>query len=161
MGKIIWIIGLPSSGKSTLAHALANDIGAEVIDGDDIRGSQFTIGTDVGFSETQREHHLLRVDYMVKRLAKYTNVICSFIAPFPKARLQVTKDLLVYLNTPASVCEQRDTKGLWVKARAHEIKAFTGVSQAFIAPQEDEPCLKLDTSVKDVAQCIVEIKQCL
>jgi len=161
MGKIIWIIGLPCSGKTTIAQALAQDIGAEVLDGDDIRGSQFTIGTDTGFSEEQREHHLLRVNYMAQRLAKHTNVICAFIAPFSQARKRLTKDLLVYLNPPASVCEQRDVKGDWMKARKHRIKNFTGVSQEFQAPDKDEPCLKLDTSVKTVAQCIAEIKQCL
>lgn len=146
-GVVVWFTGLSGSGKSTIAftveHALAaQDHLAYVLDGDNIRHG---LNNDLGFCAADREENIRRIGE-VSRLFADTGVIAlsSFVSPYRSDRDKVRKllaegDFLeVYVNTPLEVCEQRDPKGLYKKARAGEIPNFTGVSDPYEAPLSPE-----------------------
>ena len=116
--------------------AAANRFGCEVLDGDTIR--DFFANRD--FSREGRERHLLGVAKMAKMLSKHTDVICSFITPYEGVRekvLEILPDnaLMIHVSTSLEVCEQRDVKGLYSKARSGEIENFTGISDPFDEPK--------------------------
>ncbi len=159
---IIWLTGLPCSGKTTVANALAvrlsGGLGAmiagsvcEVLDGDHLRGSNF--GAGAGFDPEQRRDHLLRAGYMAHRLANHVPyVICSFVSPVGAVRQELPVDLMVYVDCPPDVCRQRDTKGMWAKAERGEIVGFTGHDAPYESPTS--PDVTVHTDTMSVAECV-------
>ena len=146
--KVVWLIGLSGAGKTTIAEAACERYGAELLDGDTIR--DFFSNQD--FSREGRERHLLGIAKMATLLSKHTPVICSFITPYESVREKILdilpkNSVMVHVSTSLDVCEQRDVKGLYAKARSGAISNFTGISDPF-----DEPkCahLTLDSSGED------------
>lgn len=156
----IWLTGLSGSGKSTLAYALEKRLTEEghacfVLDGDNVRHG---LNRDLGFSADERTENIRRV----AEVAKLMNdagliVITSFISPFradrASAREIIGADRFseVFVDAPIEVCEQRDPKGLYAKARKGEISDFTGISSPYEAPEE--PSLIIDTAQVGGEQC--------
>ncbi|MED5469947.1 MAG: adenylyl-sulfate kinase, partial [Cyanobacteriota bacterium] len=139
---ILWFTGLSGSGKSTLANAVnaalfEQGLATYVLDGDDIRHS---LCKDLGFSDSDREENIRRIGEVAKLfLDAGVIVLTAFVSPFradrDKARKLVDVDDFIEIHCAAdlTICEERDTKGLYAKARAGEIKDFTGIS----SPYED------------------------
>ena len=164
--KVIWFTGLSGSGKSSIANILEKklqSLGKHTItlDGDNIRHG---LNRDLGFTEADRVENIRRVGELAKLMLD-SGLICitSFISPFESersmARTLVSENefIEVFVDTPLSVCEQRDVKGLYAKARAGEIPNFTGISSPFEAPKNPE--IRLDTtniSAEEAANQIVE-----
>lgn len=162
-GCTVWLTGLPASGKSTIASALERvlvrqGIHAYRLDGDNIRHG---LNKNLGFSRDDREENIRRIGE-VSRLFADSGCIAmtAFISPYivdrDKARsLHVDSKLPffeVFVDTPIDVCEQRDPKGQYKKARAGEIKGFTGVDDPYEPPPKPELVLK--TNKKSVAECV-------
>lgn len=149
--KVFWMTGLSGSGKSTIANAFQNELFQKgyqvyVLDGDNIRSG---LNKDLDFSDTGRIENIRRISEVAKLFADAGFVvITAFISPFKTDRHQA-KDIIgaetfceVYLNAPLEVCEQRDVKGLYKKARAGEIKNFTGIGSAFEKPENPDIVIK-------------------
>ena len=150
---VIWLTGLPCSGKTTLAEIIVKKINGELLDGDDLRGSDFSKG--IGFSPEARKQHLLRVGYLAGRLSKYAHVVCSFVSPSEDVRNILPVDLLIYVDCPVKVCAERDVKGMYAKARAGEIADFTGVDAPYEVPQK--PDLVVKTHLFSINECVNQI----
>lgn len=159
--KVIWFTGLSGSGKTTLAANLEKELFfrrffCQVLDGDNIRSG---INNNLGFSKEDRLENIRRIAEVTKLLVNTGIItICSFISPTEEIR-QMAKNIIgendfieVFLNTPLEVCEQRDTKGLYKKARSGEIKDFTGISSPFEAPAN--PDIEIDTSVTPIKDAV-------
>ena len=142
--KVLWMTGLSGSGKSTIAVNLERRLYeegffAQILDGDNIRAG---INKNLGFSLEDRKENIRRIAEIAK-LYTHSGIItiCSFVSPTNEIRQQAmeiigTDDFLeVFVSAPIEVCEQRDVKGLYKKARAGEIKGFTGIDSPFEAPQ--------------------------
>ncbi len=151
--KVIWLTGLSGSGKSTIGHALErklmeNGYFAQMLDGDNIRSG---INSNLGFSLEDRQENIRRIAEVAKLYCHSGVVtICTFISPTREIR-QYAKDIIgaedfieVYVNAPLEVCEERDVKGLYQKARKGEIKEFTGIDSPYEAPEH--PALELNTA---------------
>ncbi len=149
---IIWFTGLSGSGKSTMAHALENylhkkNVRTFVLDGDNVRRG---LSKDLGFSDDDRTENIRRIGEISKLMMEAgVIVITAFISPFIKDR-KIVRELVsegefieVYCNAALDVCESRDVKGLYKKARAGEIPDFTGISSPYEHP--DNPEIVLDT----------------
>ena len=160
-GAVIWFTGLPSSGKSTLGEALAQRLRGvgfpvEHLDGDQVRA----VFPSTGFSRTERDQHIRRIGFMASLLEKHgVWVIATFVSPYAESR-RFSRAICrrfaeVYVATPLSVCELRDTKGLYARARRGEIAEFTGVSDPFEAPEGPE--VVVDTSSLTVAEGIERV----
>jgi adenylylsulfate kinase len=159
--KVIWFTGLSGSGKTTLASALERNLFerghlTQVLDGDNIRTG---INNNLGFSPEDRMENIRRIAEIAKLLLNSGVIcICAFVSPTEDVRNVVCsivgeEDFLeIYVSTPIEVCESRDTKGLYQKARAGIIKEFTGVSAPFEIPQN--AVLSIDTSDKSVEECV-------
>lgn len=160
----IWLTGLPGSGKSTIADALERELVARrrhtyVLDGDRLRGG---LNRDLGYTPADREENIRRVAE-VSRLMTDAGliVICAFISPFRRDRrfarsLHAPGEFLeVFLDVSASVCEARDPKGHYARARRGEIAAFTGIDGSYEAPQAAE--LRLDTSQQSLQACVAAV----
>jgi len=152
-GYILWLTGLSSSGKSTIATELERELfnmgrSVYVLDGDNIRHG---LGSDLGFAPKDRTENIRRVGEVAKLFAD-AGVICitAFISPYRADRDMVRKIMPpgrfveVFVNAPLEVCESRDPKGLYAKARAKEIKEFTGISAPYEAPRHPEIELRTD-----------------
>ena len=158
-GCVVWLTGLSGSGKSTLALALDMALfkaGARsfVLDGDNIRHG---LNKDLGFSPEDREENIRRIGEVANLFAQAGVIaITAFISPYRadrrKARAAAPKDrfLEVHVDCPLEVCEERDPKGLYKKARAGEIPNFTGISAPYEEPLEPE--LIVNTSGETVEQ---------
>ena len=159
--KVIWFTGLSCSGKTTLASNLEKELFfrrffCQVLDGDNIRTG---INSNLGFSEEDRLENIRRIAEVSKLLINTGMIIiCSFISPTHEirdlARRIIGKDdfIEVFLNPPLEVCEKRDTKGLYSRARAGIIKDFTGISAPFEPPEN--PDLEIDTSVLSIKESV-------
>ncbi|HKV90190.1 MAG TPA: adenylyl-sulfate kinase [Thermoplasmata archaeon] len=144
-GFCIWLTGLPSAGKTTIAKELLPRLQAmgrysELLDGDEVRKG---ISSDLGFDRKAREAHAGRVTFVAKVLARNGVVpIVALISPYrssrAKARAEIGSFIEVYVNTPIDLCEQRDVKGLYKRARAGEIHEMTGVDDPYEAPEHPE-----------------------
>lgn len=144
-GVVIWLTGLPSAGKSTIATALEEEIRSrghrvEVLDGDVVREN---LSKGLGFSKEDRDTNIRRIGFVASLLARNgVKAITAAISPYRSVRDEVrtySKDFIeVYISTPAEVCEQRDVKGLYAKARAGELKGFTGVDDPYEPPPSPE-----------------------
>lgn len=163
-GLCVWFTGLPCSGKTTLSRLLSkklSEAGHKVVllDGDVIRTS---VSKGLGFSKEDRVTNVLRVGAMaLEEVKKNAVVICALVSPYEEVRNKVAdligKDrfTLVYLSTPISVCEKRDVKGMYAKARRGEIKAFTGIDDPYEPPVN--PDLFFDTSKFSEEKIVSEI----
>jgi len=156
-GFTLWFTGLVCSGKSVLADALAEDLKmrgmkVERLDGDIVRKS---LTRDLGFSDEDRRMNIERVTFIAKLLTRNgVAVLASFISPFNDIRDYSRKEIgtyiLVYVKCPVEVCEQRDVKGMYAKARAGEIKQFTGIDSPFEEP--DKADIIVDTSKQSIQE---------
>jgi adenylylsulfate kinase len=167
-GAIIWFTGLSGSGKSTLAHAteeLLHQQGCRtfVLDGDNVR---HRLCADLGFSVADRQENIRRVGEVSKLyLDAGIIVLTAFISPFredrERVRNMVARDdfIEIYCNASIDVCEMRDVKGLYKKARAGQIGEFTGISSAYEAPEHPELIVATGSSELDacVQQVLVEM----
>ena len=156
---VIWFTGLSGSGKTTLATLLERDLfdkGCQVVvlDGDNFR---YGLSKDLGFSVKDREENIRRVSVISSILStKGMIVLTAFISPYESDRKLARKVIgagfkEVFLDAGLEVCERRDPKGLYKKARSGEIKSFTGVSAPYELPQL--PDLKINTANSTVIQC--------
>jgi bifunctional enzyme CysN/CysC len=167
-GCVVWLTGLSGAGKSTIAIQLERELfnagkHAYVLDGDKIRHG---LGADLGFSPEDRKENIRRVGELAKLFAD-AGLICitAFISPYRSDRELVRKLMAggqfveVYVNAPLAVCEQRDTKGLYARARANEIKEFTGVSAPYEVPTNPE--IELHTDKLTTAESVAKILEYL
>ena len=160
-GLMIWFTGLSGSGKSTIAIALERELHergilCRILDGDNVRSG---INNNLGFSEEDRVENIRRIAEVSKLFVDTGIVtIAAFISPSNTLRRMAasiigeTDFIEVYVDTPLSVCEQRDVKGLYKRARNGEVKNFTGISALFEAPEH--PALRLDTSRLTIGQSV-------
>lgn len=152
--KIIWLTGLPCSGKSTIAYNLASRINAEVLDGDVIRKFM----GNIDFSIEGRKEHMLSVAEIAYRFSKYTNVLVSLVSPIRKTRNEILDMYdnmnMIYCDCPLEICEERDVKGMYAKARAGEVKDFTGVSAEYEKPIEGDNHYSINTNKKSLEECV-------
>lgn len=157
----LWITGLPCAGKTTLAKRLKEELdnrgyNTTHLDGDDVRGA---LNADLGFSPEDRKENLRRIAHVAKLFNKNgIFVIASFVSPTNELRNMI-KDVignfkLVYAKCDVSVCEKRDVKGMYKRARLGEIPEFTGISAPFEEPDAD---IVIDTQNKNVEECVQEI----
>ncbi len=159
--KVIWFTGLSGSGKTTLAANLEKELFfrrffCHILDGDNIR---MGINNNLGFSEEDRLENIRRISEVSKLLINTGLItICSFISPTNEIR-KLARSIIgendfieIFLNPPMEVCEKRDTKGLYKKARAGLIKDFTGISSPFEPPQN--PDLEIDTSTTNIKDSV-------
>jgi bifunctional enzyme CysN/CysC len=163
-GRVVWLTGLSCSGKTTIAAELERELFERgklvyVLDGDNVRHG---LCADLAFSPRDRCENIRRVGEVAK-LFSDAGVICvtAFISPYRADRDAICRSLPhgqfieVYLNTPIEVCEQRDSKGLYAKARAGEIQDFTGVSAPYEPPANPE--IELSTAQLTVEECVSRI----
>jgi len=161
---ILWLTGLSGAGKSTIAHALEESLyqrGANtyVLDGDNVRHG---LCGDLGFSDADRNENIRRIGEVSKLFIDAGVIALSaFISPF-RADRQRARDLVnegdfieIHVKCPLEVCETRDPKGLYKKARAGLIKGYTGISSPYEEPENPE--IIVDTSVKNIDQCVEQI----
>lgn len=165
-GLTLFLTGLPSSGKSTIANALSlrlrelTERKITLLDGDIIRTH---LSKGLGFSQEDREANITRVGFVASEITKHGGIaICALVSPFHRPRNMVREMVTavggfveIHVSTPLSVCENRDRKGLYKKARAGVIKQFTGVSDPYEEPINPE--IKIDTSHHDPEYAIEHI----
>jgi bifunctional enzyme CysN/CysC len=162
--QCIWFTGLSGSGKSTLANLLEKRLHAQgkhtyLLDGDNVRHG---LNRDLGFTEADRVENIRRVTEVAKLMVDAgLIVLVSFISPYRAERLmarqafQEGEFIEVFVDTPLEICEQRDVKGLYAKARKGELKNFTGIDSPYEPPESPEIHLRtVDTSQED---CIERI----
>ena len=162
--RVIWLTGLPCSGKTTIGIGLeqlliSRGFHVRLLDGDVTRKG---ICSDLGFSEDDRNENIRRIAEISKLFAESGIItINAFITPTEKLRA-VARDIIgrddfinVFVNAPLNLCEERDIKGMYKKARNGEIKDFTGVSAPFEPPLEAD--FEINTSVSDPEQSIVKL----
>ncbi len=158
---VLWFTGLSGAGKSTVAGALENELAEQgyhtyLLDGDNIRHG---LCRDLGFSDTDRRENIRRIGEVAKLMADAGLIVLSaFISPH-RAERDLVRGMLgegefleVFVDTPLDECEKRDPKGLYKKARAGEIKQFTGIDSEYEAP--DAPEIHLYAGSKTVAQLV-------
>lgn len=144
-GVTLWFTGLSGAGKTTISHALEQKLRAqgckvELLDGDIVR-ENLTKG--LGFSKEDRDTNIRRIGFVAQLLTRNdVIVLVSAISPYRQIREEVRQQvgdfIEVYVNAPLTVCEQRDVKGLYQRARAGEIKKFTGIDDPYEAPLNPE-----------------------
>lgn len=149
-GFCLWLTGLPSAGKTTIARAITPKLRArgwsvELLDGDEVR---MGLSADLGFDRKSREMHAARVTFVAKVLARNGVIpIVALISPYASSRARARADIgsfvEVYVTTPIAVCEQRDVKGLYKKAHAGLIHEMTGVDDPYETPVH--PDIVVDT----------------
>jgi len=166
--RVIWFAGLSGAGKTTLAKRLEEELFArhfmvQILDGDNIRSG---INSNLGFSENDRREN-------IRRIAEVSNlflncgiiVINSFISPTREVR-HLARDIIgkenfveVYINSPLSVCEKRDVKGLYARARKGEIKDFTGIGAPFEVPADAD--LEIRTDLLSIEKSVEKLLEFL
>lgn len=158
---ILWFTGLSGSGKSTIANAVELELFKRgrktyLLDGDNVRHG---LNKDLGFSEQDRIENIRRIGEVAKLFVDSGLIVLSaFISPFKSDR-QIARSLVkydefieVFIDTPLEVCEQRDPKGLYKKARDGAIKNFTGISSPYEAPEE--PQIHIKTDEHSIQECV-------
>lgn len=159
--SLLWFTGLSGSGKSTIANAL--DVALHhrgyhtfLLDGDNVRHG---LNKDLGFSDSDRVENIRRIGEVSKLFTDSGLIVLSaFISPFTSDRRMVRnlfpvgEFIEVFMDTPLAICEERDPKGLYQKARAGQIKHFTGIDSPYEAPERAE--VRLDTSEMTVDDCV-------
>ena len=168
-GVMIWFTGLSGSGKSTIALGVERELHqrgllCRILDGDNIRTG---INAGLGFSAEDRHENIRRIAEVGKLFVE-TGIItlAAFVSPTNEYR-QLARDIIgaedfleVFVSTPLEVCERRDVKGLYARARRGEVKDFTGISAPFEAPEHPALCIDtsrqpLETSVQQVLELII------
>ncbi len=163
-GKVLWYTGLSGSGKSTIANAVdirLHELGKHsyLLDGDNVRHG---LNGDLGFDDAARIENIRRVAEVAKLFVDAGLIVSTaFISPFRSDR-EYARDLIgaadfieVFIDTPLEICEQRDPKGLYQKARAGEISNFTGISSPYETP--NHPNIHIHTDELSVEQATAEI----
>ncbi|GAA2687644.1 MULTISPECIES: adenylyl-sulfate kinase [Actinosynnema] len=165
-GATVWFTGLPSSGKSTLARAVAARVSAgrvEVLDGDEVRR---TLSAGLGFSRTDREINIERIGFVADLLARNgVLVLAAVISPYRDARARVRDRhradgapfFEVHVATPVERCAARDVKGLYARQRAGELTGLTGVDDVYEEPAEPELRLGTEDDVARTADRVVAL----
>jgi adenylylsulfate kinase len=162
-GATLWFTGLPSAGKSTIAHTLAERLTGggrrvQVLDGDEVRPY---LSAGLGYSREDRDRNVQRIGWVARLLARHgVVVLVPVIAPYAAARESVRADHAtagvpfaeIYVSTSLEVAESRDVKGLYAKARRGELTGMTGVDDPYERP--DRPELVLDTARVDLATAV-------
>ncbi len=158
---VVWFTGLSGSGKSTLAHSVEEELYQRgcrtfVFDGDNVRHG---LCADLGFGRADRAENIRRIAEMVHLFVDAGVIaLTAFISPFRADRELVRRRVApqdfieIYCRCPIEVCEQRDVKGLYRRARAGEIPEFTGISSPYEEPED--PALVLDTGTQSLAHCV-------
>jgi adenylylsulfate kinase len=163
-GCVIWFTGLSGSGKTTIAHdvehlLLEAGVPVEVLDGDVVREN---LSKGLGFSKEDRDTNIRRIAFVAHLLQRNgVFVITAAISPYRRIRHEartMIKDFVeVFADAPLEVCEQRDVKGLYAKARAGEIKGFTGIDDPYEAPDYAEViCHTEKENVEESAQKVID-----
>jgi adenylylsulfate kinase len=163
-GAVIWFTGLSGSGKTTIAQVVEErlvdaGIPVEVLDGDVVREN---LSKGLGFSKEDRDVNIRRIAFVAHLLQRNgVFVITAAISPYRsirgEARAMIKDFVEVYADAPIEVCEQRDVKGLYAKARAGEIKGFTGVDDPYEPPAAPEVVCNTDReSVEESAQKVID-----
>lgn len=165
-GFCLWLTGLPSAGKTTLAHLLSErlrerGLPTELLDGDEVRRG---LSADLGFDRKSREAHARRVTFVAKVLVRHGVIpIVALISPYrssrAEARREIGRFIEVYVATPLEVCESRDQKGLYARARRGDVKEFTGVDDPYEPP--DSPEIVLSTVEETPAESAERILRAL
>jgi adenylyl-sulfate kinase len=150
-GFTLWFTGFSGAGKSTVATMVAERLReagrrVELLDGDEVRKN---LSYGLGFSKADRDANILRIAYVARLLSRNGVVaITAAISPYrdirDQARAEISRFVEVFVDCPLEVCEQRDVKGLYKKARAGEITQFTGISDPYEAPENPEIHLHTD-----------------
>ena len=171
-GFTVFFTGLPSSGKSTLANYLVGKLmehgerSVTLLDGDIVRRN---LSSELGFSREDRDVNIRRIGFVASEITKAGGVaVCAPIAPYDNVRKQVREMVTrygefieVFVSTPVDVCELRDRKGLYAKARAGVIKGFTGVDDPYEKPMD--PDIEIDTSsilpIEAVTQILLHLSE--
>jgi len=164
-GFTLWFTGLSGSGKSTLAQYLTPILKergqkVEVLDGDEVREN---LSKGLGFSKEDRDTNIRRIGYVANMLSRNgCAAITAAISPYTAVRDEIREltsaaFVEVYVEAPLAVVEERDTKGLYKKARAGEIKNFTGISDPYEAPEKAEVVVHTgDESIEESAQRVID-----
>lgn len=157
-GAVLWFTGLSGSGKTSIADKVfrnlkKNNISCERIDGDIMRKS---LSKDLGFSKEDRDKNIERAVFVADLLSKHgIIVLATFISPYRKHRLlaknKIKNFVEIFVNTPLEICEKRDIKGLYKKARKNKIKNFTGISDIYENPKN--PDIELKTEQTSISEC--------
>jgi adenylylsulfate kinase len=162
-GFCLWLTGLPSAGKTTIAKHLKPKLEArgyrvELLDGDEIRKG---LSSDLGFDRAARERHAERVTYVAKLLARNDIVpIVALISPYrssrARARAEIGRFVEVYVDTPLALCEERDVKGLYQRARSGQIQGMTGVDDPYEPPDHPEVVIHtIDRTPEEEADAVL------
>lgn len=167
-GAVLWFTGLSSSGKSTIAHCVEerlHKMGCRtfVLDGDNVRHG---LCGDLGFSKEDRSENIRRIKEMAKLFVEAGMItLTAFISPF-RADRELVRSLIgdksfieIYCRCPLAVCEERDVKGHYRRAKLGEIKEFTGISSPYEEPEQ--PDLVLQTDVMSLEKCVNEVVRLL
>jgi len=162
MGKVLWFTGLSGSGKSTLAenfqeYLIKNNMKSIILDGDVIRNG---LCSDLRFSKEDRKENIRRISEVAKLLGSVDEnyiVMVAFISPYIEDRNNARKIIgenfyEIYVSASLEVCENRDVKGLYKKARTGEIPNFTGVSDPYEIPENPE--IIVDTGMMNIEECV-------
>ncbi|MEK4284266.1 MULTISPECIES: adenylyl-sulfate kinase [Ureibacillus] len=161
---ILWFTGLSASGKSSIANALAKELfdrgnQAFVLDGDNIRHG---LNKDLGFDEQSRKENIRRIGEVSKLFVESGQIVLTaFISPYKEDRALVRslvdegEFIEVYVKCSIEECERRDPKGLYKKARNHEIPNFTGISAPYEAP--DHPEIVVDSEKYSIEECTAQL----
>ncbi|MBS0968966.1 adenylyl-sulfate kinase [Nissabacter archeti] len=164
-GAVLWFTGLSGSGKSTVAGALeqalhAHGVSTYLLDGDNVRHG---LCRDLGFSDDDRRENIRRVGEVAKLMVDAGLVVLTaFISPH-RAERQMVRELLgdrfieVFVDTPLELCEARDPKGLYKKARAGELKNFTGIDSVYEAPEAPDIHLKGEQLVTNLVEQMLDV----
>ena len=165
-GVTVFLTGLSGAGKSTIADALVADLERDgrpvtVLDGDVVRTH---LSSELTFAKEHRDLNIRRIGWVAGEVVRHGGtVVVAAIAPYEEAREQARKlveehgrFVLVHLSTPIEVCEERDVKGLYAKARAGDLPGFTGVSDPYEPPIAPE--LVIDTSVTPLSESVARIR---
>ncbi|MDU6411725.1 MAG: adenylyl-sulfate kinase [Yersiniaceae bacterium] len=164
-GTVLWFTGLSGSGKSTVAGALeqalhAHGVSTYLLDGDNVRHG---LCRDLGFSDDDRRENIRRVGEVAKLMVDAGLVVLTaFISPH-RAERQMVRELLgdrfieVFVDTPLALCEARDPKGLYKKARAGELKNFTGIDSVYEAPEAPDIHLKGEQLVTNLVEQMLDV----
>lgn len=165
-GLTLWFTGLSGAGKTTLNRAVYERLAqrglpVESLDGDEVRRN---LGRGLGFSKEDRDENIRRIGYVAGLLTRHgVLVLVSAISPYGAVREEVRQSIgefaEVYVNAPVEVCEHRDVKGLYRRARSGELKGFTGVDDPYEAPQHPE--VECRTDLETVEESVEKIMRYL
>ncbi len=158
-GVCIWLTGMSSAGKTTTAEALAELLTASgrqvtLLDGDLVRS---LLSKGLGYSKEDRDANIRRIGFVAREIVRHDGaVICAAVSPYQEIRNEIRQDIgsdnfvEVFVNTPLEVCEARDRKGLYARARRGEISGLTGIDDPYEPPQH--PDITLDTVTHTAAE---------